>query len=168
MTCVRTMVFLMFVSGFSANFRAGTGERLIYGDASFNGFDLGCSAAAMLPGEVPARWGDSGLRCLLECETQTDDADGQGLVRRALMTEAEARIADEAIAFAKPNRRIIARRFTDPNVFKSEDDPVSVSMAGSPGAGKTEASIELIFSGSRFSCLTDVRCGAPTPPVSAV
>lgn len=33
---------------------------------------------------------------------------------------------------------------TDPEIFVHEANPVSVFMAGSPGAGKTEASIELL------------------------
>lgn len=60
------------------------------------------------------------------------------------MTEAETRIADEAVGFAKANRRAIARRLTDESIYTTESEPVSVFMAGSPGAGKTEASIELI------------------------
>lgn len=36
------------------------------------------------------------------------------------------------------------RRLTDPNQYPPEEDPVSVFMAGSHGAGKTEASLELI------------------------
>jgi predicted ABC-type ATPase len=60
------------------------------------------------------------------------------------LSEEEARIQDAALAFAKANRRAIARRLADPTVYAPEKDPVSVFMAGSPGAGKTEASVELI------------------------
>lgn len=60
------------------------------------------------------------------------------------LSDEEKRIRDEALAFAKANRREIARRLTDPNVYPKEEHPVSVFMAGSPGAGKTEASIELL------------------------
>jgi len=60
------------------------------------------------------------------------------------MTAEEAQIADEAMVFAKANRRAIAKRRTDTAIYPGEDDPVSVFMAGSPGAGKTEASIELL------------------------
>lgn len=56
----------------------------------------------------------------------------------------EERIQQEALAFAKANRRAIARRLTDRSLYPPEDEPVSVFMAGSPGAGKTEASVELI------------------------
>ena len=59
----------------------------------------------------------------------------------------ERRISDEAVVFAKANRKVIAKRLTDPSVYLSEDAPVSVFMAGSPGAGKTEASLEFL---SRF------------------
>lgn len=60
------------------------------------------------------------------------------------MTAEENRIAEEALVYAKRHRNEIARRLTDPAVFVSEADPVSVFMAGSPGAGKTEASKELL------------------------
>lgn len=60
------------------------------------------------------------------------------------MTEAETRISEDAIRFAKANGKAIARRVSDPSIFLGEDNPVSVFMAGSPGAGKTEASIELL------------------------
>lgn len=60
------------------------------------------------------------------------------------MSDAEARLAEAAIAFARANRKAIAKRLTDPAIYSPESAPVSVFMAGSPGAGKTEASIELI------------------------
>ncbi len=60
------------------------------------------------------------------------------------MTDDERRIEDEAIAYAKANRTAIARRLADSKLFPGEADPVSVFMAGSPGAGKTEASIALL------------------------
>lgn len=60
------------------------------------------------------------------------------------LSEEEIRIQQEALAFAKKNRKAIARRLTDKGKFLPEEHPVSVFMAGSPGAGKTEASIELI------------------------
>lgn len=60
------------------------------------------------------------------------------------LSREEEKIQQEALAFAKANRRAIARRLTDKSIYPPEDEPVSVFMAGSPGAGKTEASIELI------------------------
>jgi len=60
------------------------------------------------------------------------------------LSAAEQRIEEDAIAFAKAKKKEIARRLTDPTVFISESEPVSVFMAGSPGAGKTEAAIELL------------------------
>jgi UDP-N-acetylglucosamine kinase len=61
-------------------------------------------------------------------------------------TPEEQRIRDAALTFAKKNKKAIARRLTDPNIYLAEDNPVTVFMAGSPGAGKTEASIELVAS----------------------
>ncbi len=60
------------------------------------------------------------------------------------MTPKEKHIEQAALEYAKKHRTEIARRLTDPAIFVLEANPVSVFMAGSPGAGKTEASIELI------------------------
>ncbi|MBV4460029.1 zeta toxin family protein [Pseudomonas sp. COR58] len=60
------------------------------------------------------------------------------------MTPDEQRISVQALSFARSNKKAIAKRLTDKTVFLPEEAPVSVFMAGSPGAGKTEASIALI------------------------
>jgi len=60
------------------------------------------------------------------------------------LTEQERKFRDEAVAFAKAHRKAIAARLTDTATYLPEESPVSVFMAGSPGAGKTEASIELV------------------------
>jgi len=60
------------------------------------------------------------------------------------MTTEEKRVEQAAFEYAKKHRTKIARRLTDPTIFAVEADSVSVFMAGSPGAGKTEASIELL------------------------
>ncbi len=57
----------------------------------------------------------------------------------------------EATKFAKENRRRIAREITDTSIYLPEKNPVSVFMAGSPGAGKTEASKELLAETMRGS-----------------
>jgi UDP-N-acetylglucosamine kinase len=49
-----------------------------------------------------------------------------------------------AIEFAKANKKTIALRITSIEQHPADDEPVSIFMAGSPGAGKTETSIELI------------------------
>lgn len=53
-------------------------------------------------------------------------------------------VTKKAVAFAKKNKKVIAKRLTDPLKFFPEENPVSVFMAGSPGAGKTEASKRLL------------------------
>lgn len=58
------------------------------------------------------------------------------------MTEEE--IKKKAEDFARINKNKIAKRVTDINTFPPDEFPVSVFMAGSPGAGKTESSINLI------------------------
>ncbi len=53
-------------------------------------------------------------------------------------------LKNEAIRFARKRKNQIAKRFTNPEVFLPDQEPVSVFMAGSPGAGKTEASRSLL------------------------
>lgn len=53
-------------------------------------------------------------------------------------------IQSMALAFAKENRKRIAKARTNPNKYKPDEPPVSVFMAGSPGAGKTEFSKNII------------------------
>jgi len=60
------------------------------------------------------------------------------------LTKGEKEIQSAALNFARNNKKDIAKRLTDTSLFLPEDEPVSVFMAGSPGAGKTEASIELL------------------------
>ncbi len=62
------------------------------------------------------------------------------------MNDKEKDIQDRALAFARKNKKAIAKRLTHTGVYPPEENPVSVFMAGSPGAGKTEASIELLES----------------------
>ena len=58
------------------------------------------------------------------------------------MTDEEFRA--KAIGFAKREGNRIAREFTDPAVYAPSGVAISVFMAGSPGAGKTEFSKNLI------------------------
>ncbi|MBP6942992.1 MAG: zeta toxin family protein [Candidatus Buchananbacteria bacterium] len=60
------------------------------------------------------------------------------------MTDAEQKIWDAAILFAQKNKKRIAKEVADSEKYPSETLPVSVFMSGSPGAGKTEASKNLI------------------------
>ena len=56
----------------------------------------------------------------------------------------EEEIKQEAEDFAREHKRRIADERTSADGFPSEAHPVSVFMAGSPGAGKTEASKNLL------------------------
>jgi adenylylsulfate kinase-like enzyme len=60
------------------------------------------------------------------------------------MTEDEQKIQDEAIAFAKKHKHTRCAELTDRSIYPPEELPVSVFMAGSPGAGKTESAKEII------------------------
>lgn len=58
------------------------------------------------------------------------------------MTQKE--ITERAIEYAKKHKKVIADQLTSLELFPPSEDPISVFMAGSPGAGKTEFSKNLI------------------------
>lgn len=60
------------------------------------------------------------------------------------MTEEDSQIRKIAEEYARDNKKRIAKEITSILVYPSEINPVSVFMAGSPGAGKTESSKWLI------------------------
>src|SRR5258707_15796824 len=60
------------------------------------------------------------------------------------LTLDEQQLQEEAVEYARRNKKAIARELTDPAIFKPEANSVAVFMAGSPGAGKTESSKELL------------------------
>ncbi|MEX1198381.1 MAG: zeta toxin family protein [Pseudohongiellaceae bacterium] len=62
------------------------------------------------------------------------------------LNKEEQRIRDKAIDYARKNKQKIAKSLTDKAIHPPEEYPVSVFMAGSPGAGKTEASKALLES----------------------
>lgn len=53
-------------------------------------------------------------------------------------------VIEKANKFANKNKKTIAKKYTNPDVYTPEQHPVSVFMAGSPGAGKTESANALI------------------------
>ncbi len=55
-------------------------------------------------------------------------------------------IEEEAIAFAKKHKIEISRRLTDVALYPPSEPVVTIFMAGSPGAGKTEYSKNLVAS----------------------
>lgn len=57
----------------------------------------------------------------------------------------EEEVAEQAFEFAKRNKKRIADELTDLALFEPDLVPVSIFMAGSPGAGKTEFSKNLII-----------------------
>ncbi|GAB1062031.1 MULTISPECIES: zeta toxin family protein [Shewanella] len=60
------------------------------------------------------------------------------------LTAEEAEVERRAIAYSKSNRTQICRNLTDKTKYVPEQEPVSVFMCGSPGAGKTESSKQFI------------------------
>ena len=53
-------------------------------------------------------------------------------------------IKSQAIAYARANKKRIIKKYTSTSNFAEENIPVSMFMAGSPGAGKTESSRRII------------------------
>ena len=51
---------------------------------------------------------------------------------------------ERAFLFTKSNRKLLMKKFADSDVYGSVVTPVSLFMAGSPGAGKTEVSKGLV------------------------
>lgn len=56
----------------------------------------------------------------------------------------EEKVVEKANEYARTHKKEIASELTDVSVFPPDAEPVSVFMAGSPGAGKTESSQNLI------------------------
>ena len=65
------------------------------------------------------------------------------------LSQEEQHIKEEANAHANAQKGSIAENITRTDIFLPENNPVSVFMAGSPGAGKTESSVNLIKKFSR-------------------
>lgn len=59
-----------------------------------------------------------------------------------MVTEEEIR--SRAIAYVKASKKQIKKKFADPFLYPKSDRPVAIFMSGSPGAGKTEVSKQLI------------------------
>lgn len=60
------------------------------------------------------------------------------------MDEEEIRLAEEAFKFIKTNKKELIEKFASPNTYRPATNPIALFMAGSPGAGKTEVSKNLI------------------------
>lgn len=61
-----------------------------------------------------------------------------------MATKDENAVEERAKEFARKNKKSIAEEITNPEIYLPDEFPVSVFMAGSPGAGKTESSQNLI------------------------
>lgn len=60
------------------------------------------------------------------------------------MTPEEIELEEAAFQFAISHRRPLAKKIVDTDVFIPERTPLTVFMAGSPGAGKTEVSKAMV------------------------
>jgi predicted ABC-type ATPase len=59
-------------------------------------------------------------------------------------SDSDKKLEKEAHDFITHNQCELIKRFANPEIFKSVEKPVSLFMAGSPGAGKTEVSRSLV------------------------
>ena len=64
---------------------------------------------------------------------------GVGGLRNKVMT-----ISQKAVKFIKQNKELLIKKFANEKIFKPVENPMSLFMAGSTGAGKTEFSKALI------------------------
>ncbi|MFA6392601.1 MAG: zeta toxin family protein [Candidatus Paceibacterota bacterium] len=55
-----------------------------------------------------------------------------------LLSEEDLNTEKDSIKYVKDNRKLIQERFADIRKYPSVENPVSIFLAGSPGAGKTE------------------------------
>lgn len=60
------------------------------------------------------------------------------------LSDEQRSLQEEAMRWARTNKKAFAAQFTNPDVFPGELNPVALFMAGSPGAGKTEAAKALV------------------------
>lgn len=60
------------------------------------------------------------------------------------MANDEQQQMDAAYKYLKDHKHKLIECFADPKIYKPDNQPVSLFMAGSPGAGKTESSKRLI------------------------
>lgn len=60
------------------------------------------------------------------------------------MTEEEKQQSEQAKLYIKQHTNLLIETFADPKIYLEDRYPVSLFMAGSPGAGKTEISKRLI------------------------
>ena len=58
-----------------------------------------------------------------------------GTVKRKIMG-----LSDDAYEFVRRNKQLLIAKFADPKDYSTSRKPITIFMAGSPGAGKTEFS----------------------------
>ncbi len=61
-----------------------------------------------------------------------------------MITDEEQQLVEAAYQYLKDHKNELIGRFADPQIYKPDSKPVTLFMAGSPGAGKTESSKRLI------------------------
>lgn len=61
-----------------------------------------------------------------------------------VFSEKEQKICDEAVNFVKNNKKLLIDTFANPDIYTARKEPITIFMAGTPGAGKTEVAKRLI------------------------
>jgi dephospho-CoA kinase len=67
-----------------------------------------------------------------------------GIIVGLMESDHDKKIEQDAYRYIAGNKDLLIQRFANPEIFKPVERPVSLFMAGSPGAGKTEVSRSLI------------------------
>lgn len=61
-----------------------------------------------------------------------------------MLTKQEQEISERALVYVRQSKKQIQQKFADNRIYTPSDHPITVFMAGVPGAGKTEVSKRLI------------------------
>ena len=62
----------------------------------------------------------------------------------AKLTNEELKKQEEAVSFIKDNKQLLIQKFAGSEIYTPRSEPITIFMAGVPGAGKTEVSERLI------------------------
>jgi UDP-N-acetylglucosamine kinase len=60
------------------------------------------------------------------------------------LTPEESKKQEEAVSFIKNNKQTLIKKFANAEIYTPRNEPITIFMAGVPGAGKTEVSKRLI------------------------
>jgi len=56
----------------------------------------------------------------------------------------DIKLQNKAVKFIKDNKKLLINKFANPEIYTPRKEPITIFMAGMPGAGKTEISKGLV------------------------